>query len=163
MLTILAGGVAWLASHWRAFPPPPPVGKVDPDPLVSLLTWAGPANVLLAAVPLVAGVWGWLVLRAVWPPRVYRLTLANGGGLPVDLGDVDEVDPLKDIEAADEAMRASAIRSQRASRLFIWVAIPLAILGLTLTAISIVGVVYRSPAGNSSDASTERSRRREGL
>ena len=70
VVSLLAGSVAWLAAHWRAFPPPPPVGKVDPDPLVSFLTWAGPTNVLLAALPLAIAVWAWMVSRAVWSARL---------------------------------------------------------------------------------------------
>ena len=130
LLTFASGGVAWLASYWRAFPPPNPIGKAVPGPVVSLLTWAGPVNVLLVAAPLIIAVWGWLIARAVWPPRVYRLTLTDTRSSSVDLDHDATADPLTALEAADEALRATAARSERVIRVLNLATIPLVILWL---------------------------------
>lgn len=75
-IVVLAAALAYLAQHWRDFPPRNPVGKNEPDPLVAGLRYAGPIGVALIGLLLEIPAFAWLLMRIYWPPRirVFRLT-----------------------------------------------------------------------------------------
>ena len=124
---VLGCGAAWLASYWRAFPPPPPVGKAQQDELVRLLTWAGPQGVMLAAaVPFVL-LSGWLMLRSLRPPRVYCLALSLAGLTQCDPSVTSETEKFTDLRAAEASVERSRRRNDRVIRFLKWLQVPLII------------------------------------
>lgn len=82
-LALLAAGcllvalVAGLTSHLIANPPPIPRGKLEQDPVVQFLTWAGMTRILLLGAILNLPVLCWLVSRIVSPPRLITLRTSN--------------------------------------------------------------------------------------
>ncbi|HEY2838540.1 MAG TPA: hypothetical protein VGJ26_05300 [Pirellulales bacterium] len=75
LVIALTVAVAWLAQHWRDFPPRNPVGKNEPDELVSALRFMGPLGVAaIGAVAEIAAI-AWLLKRIYSPPRMRVLRL----------------------------------------------------------------------------------------
>jgi hypothetical protein len=81
VLTVIAGtlfsAVAWLSAYWTAHPPPPPEGKTEQDPLVRLLIWAGPQEILMLGALVVLATLTWLAIRVVRPPRIYVFQVSD--------------------------------------------------------------------------------------
>ncbi len=149
LLAIVSGGVAWLASYWQAFPPPNPIGKATPDPLVSLLTWAGPVNVLLVTAPPMIAAGIWLAARAAFRPLIFRMTPAQTLISAADWDKIAPPDPLSDLDAAEQKRQAALARSARWTPVLKLIAcvqfvLYLIILGFRLT------LVFLEPAGEQS-------------
>jgi hypothetical protein len=74
---VCVAGAGWLSAHWRANPPPFPVGESEPDPLVAFLMWAGPLRTLAGGSLLVFVPVGWFVWRVFSPVRTQFLLAAT--------------------------------------------------------------------------------------
>jgi hypothetical protein len=77
IVAVLFAGVAWLSQYWTDNPPPFPIGKAEPDPLVSFLTKIGPVGVLLIGAAPVLAALVWLSLRLLHPPQVLVLSVRD--------------------------------------------------------------------------------------
>jgi hypothetical protein len=74
MLGALFAAAAGASVYWTTHPPPPPVGETELDWLVRLFVWLGPSNLLLAGGVPSSVALGWLLKRAIRPPRVRVLS-----------------------------------------------------------------------------------------
>lgn len=77
IVATIFGGAACLSAYWTAHPPPPPRGKIDPDPLVRALVAAGPGQLLVVGAVVAVPFFVWLLWRVLRPAQIEVLLVPD--------------------------------------------------------------------------------------